>query len=219
MSAEEPKRPGPGRPVATETRERITLAALEQFAARGVDATSVQRVAEAAGLSKQALMHHYPTKIALRQAVYDRLAEAWDGLFDAVQPALLSLDEAEYRDLIEQMQALFDARSDVTRFLVRELLDRPDETTGWLLEHGRRWLEAFAELEERGPQEGDPADAPVDAEATATVAATLLLSLSALVSPARPGSSELQRFRERVARASRRVLARGLDLDRLPPRT
>src|SRR4051812_12402554 len=48
---------------------RIRNAALELFAARGVSATSIRDVAQAAGVSAGLVQHHFGTKDGLREAV------------------------------------------------------------------------------------------------------------------------------------------------------
>ncbi|MCP4502893.1 MAG: helix-turn-helix transcriptional regulator [Deltaproteobacteria bacterium] len=56
--------PSPRETTAGEERRELILdAALAQFSLRGFDATSIQKVAEAADMSKQALMHHYRSKV------------------------------------------------------------------------------------------------------------------------------------------------------------
>lgn len=47
------------------TKGKIERAALQLFAAEGVDAVSVRRIAQAAGVSQGALYTHYPSKDAL----------------------------------------------------------------------------------------------------------------------------------------------------------
>ncbi|MFD9735326.1 TetR/AcrR family transcriptional regulator [Umezawaea sp. NPDC059074] len=54
-------------------RQQIDASILDQaaalFARRGIAKTSVQEVADAVGLSKTGLLHHFPSKEALREAV------------------------------------------------------------------------------------------------------------------------------------------------------
>lgn len=63
---------GPRR--AAETRERILDAALECFAARGYEGTSMRQLAECCGLTDAALYYHFESKAALMRAL---LAERW----------------------------------------------------------------------------------------------------------------------------------------------
>jgi AcrR family transcriptional regulator len=56
-----------------ETRARILSAAYEAFSREGYDATGVAQICAAAGVSKGAFYHHFPTK----QAVFLTLLEDW----------------------------------------------------------------------------------------------------------------------------------------------
>jgi len=55
-----------------KTREAIVAAATRRFALRGVDATSLDDVAEAAGFTKGAIYANFPNKGALVDAVIER---------------------------------------------------------------------------------------------------------------------------------------------------
>ena len=61
-----------------ETRNRILMAALNCFSSHGFDVTSVAEICTAAGMSKGAFYHHFPTK----QAVFLALMESWLGGVD-----------------------------------------------------------------------------------------------------------------------------------------
>jgi AcrR family transcriptional regulator len=70
---------------------RIRAAALEGFATRGVEATSIRAVAAAAGVSPGLVQHHYPSKDALRAAVHEHvLAVAAESLSDLPRDAQAS---------------------------------------------------------------------------------------------------------------------------------
>ncbi|PRY34911.1 TetR/AcrR family transcriptional regulator [Umezawaea tangerina] len=57
------------RPFRQQIDESILDHAAALFARQGVAKTSVQEVADAVGLSKTGLLHHFPSKDALREAV------------------------------------------------------------------------------------------------------------------------------------------------------
>ena len=52
------------------TRERLLQAAADEFLAQGLEATSMERVRQAAGVSNGSLYHHFPTKAHLADALY-----------------------------------------------------------------------------------------------------------------------------------------------------
>jgi len=67
-----------------ETENRILGAALDSFGTAGYDATSLDVLAAGLGLSKQAILYHWPSKAVLLDAVIDRacldLIVAFDGV-------------------------------------------------------------------------------------------------------------------------------------------
>jgi AcrR family transcriptional regulator len=70
---------------AVATRERILDAALASFGRRGYEATSLDKLAAALGLTKQTILHHFGSKDRLLDAVLDRSATE---LADVLEAAL-----------------------------------------------------------------------------------------------------------------------------------
>ena len=73
--------PGKRRPRTQEerserSRQQILDAALKLFSHRGYGATSVKEIAEAAGLSKGNVYHHFPDKETVFRALLDRYFQA-----------------------------------------------------------------------------------------------------------------------------------------------
>ncbi|MGY1774210.1 TetR/AcrR family transcriptional regulator [Blastococcus sp. SYSU D00813] len=83
------------RPFRQQVDEGILDRAAGLFARRGFAKTSVQDVAVAVGLSKAGLLHHYPSKDALYEAV---LAHA-EGMGRRVAGAVAELPPGPERDL------------------------------------------------------------------------------------------------------------------------
>ena len=70
------------------TKQRILDAALESFAGRGYEATSLDAVAATLGVRKQTILYHFPSKENLLSAVIDRsAAELSAALEDALRRA------------------------------------------------------------------------------------------------------------------------------------
>ena len=63
------------RPTRQEIDDEIVERAAALFARYGFEETSVQRIADAVGYSKTGLLHRFPTKEALQDAVIERWAE------------------------------------------------------------------------------------------------------------------------------------------------
>ncbi len=185
-------------------RDRILASALTVFAARGFEASSVQDVADAAGMSKQALMHHFPTKALLRDGVYGVLASGLRGQLPEAAAELVSRSKARYRGLIEVILTRFCDNPEVARFLVFELLERPDELMAWLRDEAAPWLGLV-----RGVAEQWADVAPNhDTEAHLTAVVAMMLAQSALV----PRSSPEWHARTQAATLRLLVLGSGLDL-------
>src|SRR5262249_38333478 len=70
-----------GHPDAAEpdVRALVIAAATRLFAAHGFDGTALQDVADAVGVTKPAVLHHFPSKEHIRQAVLDGILEHWRG--------------------------------------------------------------------------------------------------------------------------------------------
>ncbi|HET6478786.1 MAG TPA: TetR/AcrR family transcriptional regulator [Actinoplanes sp.] len=60
------------RPTKQQIDDEILEAAATLFARHGFKETSIQRIADAVGYSKTGLLHRYPTKESLQQAVVER---------------------------------------------------------------------------------------------------------------------------------------------------
>jgi len=77
------RKPGKRAERTRATEDRILSEALNSFGTAGFDATSLDQLAAELGVSKQAILYHYPSKIALLDAVIDRacldLIVAFDG--------------------------------------------------------------------------------------------------------------------------------------------
>lgn len=87
--------------MAASARERILDAAHALVLAQGYSATTVDTVLAAAGASKGAFFHHFPSKRALGQALVERYAERDRAVLDEFMTAA----EAESDDPADQLVA------------------------------------------------------------------------------------------------------------------
>jgi AcrR family transcriptional regulator len=89
---------------AKETRSRIADAALDLFVARGFTETTIDEIAQAAGVGRRTVFRHFPTKEAI---LFDHLAVRRDWALERLrerplsEPPLVSL-HAVLRALCEQ---------------------------------------------------------------------------------------------------------------------
>jgi AcrR family transcriptional regulator len=183
-------------------RARIREAALAVFSERGVGASAVQDVADAAGMSKQALMHHFPTKARLREAVYELVSERLRDELPRAASALVSRANDRYHTLLEVVLHHFTQHRELSRFLVFELLERPADVSAWLRTEAAPWLGLVHGVVEQS--KGRPKG--FDTQQHLTVLALLMLSQSALL------PRKDRRARARLEKAVLRVMLLGSHL-------
>lgn len=98
-------------------RGKVERAALELFAAKGIDGVSIAEIAEAAGVSQGALYRHYPSKDELAWALFSTAYLQTGGELDAVRAR-----EPDFRGRIGAMIAhfceLYDSDPALFRFML-----------------------------------------------------------------------------------------------------
>jgi AcrR family transcriptional regulator len=109
-----------GRPAVderrTNTREQIRTVALEMFADRGYDGTSLREIAEQLGVTKAAVYYHFKTKEDILVSLLEDFLSQVDELLDWAQeqPA----GTATRRALLERYAELLSGRaSKLARFM------------------------------------------------------------------------------------------------------
>ncbi|MBE1301175.1 MAG: TetR family transcriptional regulator [Alteromonadaceae bacterium] len=136
------------------TKEKLLENAELLFSKNGFYGTSINDVAKAVNVSKQALLHHFPSKEKLYGAV---LEKATNHLGDFVAEAIRSSDQAN-----EQLHYIFNSMLDaqgqrllVILLLIRELLDNRDR-----IENAHKWylapfIEALVDMVSTAQEQGD----------------------------------------------------------------
>jgi AcrR family transcriptional regulator len=95
----------PAEPLASERRQRLHLAAAEEFATLGFERASLNRIVEASGLAKSSFYHHVGSKQALFDDLLVFLAEL-GGQIPRPDPA--SLTAANFWDAARDVLASFE---------------------------------------------------------------------------------------------------------------
>ena len=72
--------------IQEEKEELILEAALEVFSARGFNGTSLDQIAEAAGMSKPNLLYYFRTKEAIHRLLIERLLDTWLAPLEELDP-------------------------------------------------------------------------------------------------------------------------------------
>jgi TetR/AcrR family transcriptional regulator len=112
----------PETPLPPTSRDKILDVAEALFARRGFEGVGMREVAEAAGLGKSSLFHHFRSKAQLYLAVLDRLLAQLD---ERLRPAFEASGSPVAR-LDRLMDALIDAlaeREPAARLLLRGLFE------------------------------------------------------------------------------------------------
>ena len=112
-------------------RDQVVAEATRLFAASGFDATPLQDIADAVGISKQAVLHHFPSKEHIRLGVMDAIFAHWR---DQLPRLLLSATEshARFDTVLGEVCRFFAGNPDRARFVSREVLDRPAQARAML---------------------------------------------------------------------------------------
>jgi AcrR family transcriptional regulator len=188
-----------------DVRARAVVAATRLFAAQGFEATSVQAIADDVGVTKQAVLHHFPSKEHLRQAVLDAILAHWN---EALPRLLLAATAGEDRfdAVFGELQRFFAGAPDRALVVLREALDRPHEMKKLLRGPVKPWLSAVAGYIQAGQKSGAHYD-DVDAEAYVVHVLQMVIAASAAASVSasvidQDGRQRYDRELARIARAS-----------------
>jgi TetR/AcrR family transcriptional regulator len=218
-SARDVKRRAPrgSKVPAPEPRERILLAATRLMAQRGFGAISVNDVAQAVGISKQALLYHYPSREALHEAVLASLVEHSNRHLLLLVGALSGKSEERLERAMAQIREFFDADPHAARVILRELLDGEQKAVTRLRQGVEPWLRLMADALRQGQHEGRIRD-ELDPEAAVAHVGSLLLTTFALLPIAGwTGASDAE-WRERRLGEVVRIIERYLFTDAGPER-
>lgn len=190
---------------ASDVPTAILAAATRLFASRGFDGTAVQDVADVVGVTKAAVLHHFPTKERLREAVLEGILAHWK---ETLPQLLLAATASEDRfdRVLGELWRFFSADRDRARLVMREALDRPAELKKMLRGPVRPWLHGVAEYIRSGQTRGEHY-AVMDAEAYVLHVLQIVLVAAAtapVTSTVLEGDADERYDRElvRIARAS-----------------
>lgn len=105
------RRGRPPKADAGDTKGALLQAALELFAAKGFEGTSVRDIARAVGLSESVLYAHFANKQAIFDAVFAQLGPGSAvSVLEAIDPALADADPPGFiRSLVEQTMEVWSA--------------------------------------------------------------------------------------------------------------
>jgi AcrR family transcriptional regulator len=167
-----------------ETRNHILEAAQRLFSLNGYDATGVAEICQAAGVSKGAFYHHFPSK----QAIFMDLLENWLAVMDDGLQAI-SQGEQDVPHILMQMTEILTAvfqtaDGRLPMFLEYWLQASRDEAISKAtIAPYRHYQEFFTALVQRGMDEGSFRDVDPQITAQTLVALAMGLLLQGLLIP------------------------------------
>lgn len=190
----------------TDIRTQIVLASTRLFAAHGFDGTTVQDIADAVGVTKPAILHHFPSKEHLRQAVLDGVVTH----FNELLPRLLlkaTKSEDRFDAVFDEVSRFFAQDPDRARVLVREGLDRPEETKRLLRGPVQPWLSAIARYIRGGQKTGDHfGDVDPESYVVHVLQLVLIATASASVTQVAIPKDARHRYTKELARIAKAAL-------------
>lgn len=136
-----------------DVKEQITQEAIRLFGARGVDATPLQAIADAVGITKQSVLYHFASKEALHDHVTGVLLDHWEREL----PTLLSAHQSgedRFSSIVRAAIAFFVEDVDRARVTIREMLDRPEELRVRMRERLSPWTMLIGEYIRTGQLNG-----------------------------------------------------------------
>jgi AcrR family transcriptional regulator len=166
------------------TRKRILESASRLFAQSGYTAGGVAEICEAAGVSKGAYYHHFPSKQAVFMALLDEWLAGLDQAFAGVQE-----QEQDVPKAILQMADLSGRElqpADTNLNIILEFwLQAARDPAVWQasIDHYRRYTDYFSDLFQKGIAQGTLRRVNPDLAARTMVALAMGLLLQAILDP------------------------------------
>jgi TetR/AcrR family transcriptional regulator len=193
------------RSIENDVRSATITAATRLFAAHGFDGTALQDIANAVGVTKPAILHHFPSKEHIRQAVLEGIFEHWNKILPRLLLAATASTD-RFEAVFGELHRFFASDPDRARLLVREMLDRPAEIRKLLRGAVRPWLSAVAQYVRSGREAGRH-HADIDDEAYVFHILQLVIAATANASAAsaaleHDAAGRYDRELARIARAS-----------------
>lgn len=162
-----------------DVREKILIEATRLIAANGFEGTSLQAVADAVGVKKPSVLHHFASKDELKRAVLDRLLARWNDVLPKLLRASALTGLAKFEAVISEAFEFFAAEPDRARLILRELLDATGDIDAAADRYIRPWVEVVSSYVRLG-QEAGQIQSDVDPEAY--VLQVAMMSLSTIAS-------------------------------------
>lgn len=191
-------------------RSEVVTAATRLMAARGFEGTSLQDIADAVGVSKPAVLHHFASKELIHAEVMHTIFGHWQKTLPRLMVAATS-GEGRFDAIFTELQRFFREDPNRARLMVRQGLDRPKELREMLRTTVRPWLGVIANYIRMGDPTKHPTD--LDAEAYAMIALQLVIFTSAMGDTVSAAIDDTEEARSRYFSEVMRIARQSLFLD------
>jgi AcrR family transcriptional regulator len=192
-----------------ETRTHILQAAQKLFAQNGYDATGVAEICTAAGVSKGAFYHHFPTKQVLFLELLKNWLSGLDTLMDAVIEGPQKVPQALV-DMARMMEGVFQAATEQLPMFLEFWTQSSRDPVVWqtTIAPYHRYQTFFTALVQNGIQEGSLNTVDPEAAARLILAMAVGLLFQSLLDPQGANWGEM-------TRQSMQLLMNGLAKEKL----
>lgn len=131
--------PNPPKRLTDRKREAIMRAAVDEFRTAGYEATSMDRIAAAAGVSKRTVYNHFPSKEELFSHILEELWASSIASVDLPYRADVALDEQLRQLLMQKLALLADPNFiDLARVAMAEIIHSPERAQGIVCRMGEK---------------------------------------------------------------------------------
>lgn len=187
-----------------ETRSNILEAAIDLFAREGYDATGVAQICQAAGVSKGAFYHHFPSK----HAVFMEILKTWLKVLDTQMLFTWQGSQDVPQALLKMaaiLQQVFDQASGQLPMFLEFWAQASRDPQVWqaVVAPYRHYQEFFLGMIEQGIAEGSLKSGDAGIAARTVVAMAVGLLLQGMLNPDETDWGK-------VAQQSMQVLLKGL---------
>lgn len=161
---------------STETRNHILNVAMQLFSKTGYDATGVAEICQAAGVSKGAFYHHFPTKQAVFMALLNSYLNSIEAGFNLMRKHTQDVPQIILQ-MAEMAGSLFQTADIHLPIFLEFWTQANHEPQVWeaAIAPYRRFQSYFASMIQEGIDEGSIT--PVDAQLAARVLVSLAIGL------------------------------------------
>ena len=159
-----------------ETHHRILTAATQLFSNTGYDATGVAEICEAAGVSKGAFYHHFPSKQAVFIELLNSYLASIDAGFNTMRQEIHNVPQTILQ-MAELVGSLFQTADLHLPIFLEFWTQANHDPHIWetAIAPYRRYLSFFTEMIQEGIEEGTLE--PVDSQLAARVVVSLALGM------------------------------------------